>query len=255
VQFELKTTTVAGTGVHDVLVDLGQLWEYRQRPIGHQPFYAFPWPDWRGDLTAAAIAGGRPVTELAFGRSGPGWWFADWMVVLTSAQVARVLRRELAAHGGPSRGVKRRLVRFDLRRSLNNPEVKWGSDATPAAVVRWLDFWPELEQCGRDGWPQLIRIPARFARTQDVYSRSQLAGLLREAAHMIARSGWEDDELATLAPREDGTYQVLNDSVRGLGELRAGGSNEEDGHRQVVFLEARALFRGEYRRFHPKAGA
>src|SRR2546421_2240289 len=138
VQFELKTTTVAGAGVHDVLVDLGQLWEYRQRPIGHQPFYAFPWPDWRGDLTAAAIAGGRPVTELAFGRSGPGWWFADWMVVLTSAEVARVLRRELAAHGSPSRGVKRRLVHFDLRKSLNNPAVKWGSDATPPAGVRTL---------------------------------------------------------------------------------------------------------------------
>jgi hypothetical protein len=71
------------TGVlHDVLVDLGQLWEYHRRPLGHQPFYAFPWPDWRGNLHAAANAEGRPVTELGFARSGSGWWFADWMVPL-----------------------------------------------------------------------------------------------------------------------------------------------------------------------------
>lgn len=54
VQLELKTTTVAGLGLHDVSVDLGQLWEYRQRPLGHQPFYAFPWPTWQGNLTVAA---------------------------------------------------------------------------------------------------------------------------------------------------------------------------------------------------------
>src|SRR5262245_56456544 len=69
VQLELKTTTVAGAGLHDVLVDLGQLWEYRQRQPGHQPFYAFPRPGWSGNLSAAANARGRPVTELAFARS------------------------------------------------------------------------------------------------------------------------------------------------------------------------------------------
>jgi hypothetical protein len=93
VQLELKTTTVIRPGLHDVMVDLGQLWEYCQRPLGRQPFYAFPRPDsdWDGNLTAAAIAEGRAVTELGFSRSGPGWWFADWMVVLTAAQVADVL--------------------------------------------------------------------------------------------------------------------------------------------------------------------
>jgi len=54
VQLELKTTTVSGTHFHDVLVDLGQLWEYRQRRLARQPFYAFPAPDWRGQLSAAA---------------------------------------------------------------------------------------------------------------------------------------------------------------------------------------------------------
>jgi hypothetical protein len=77
VQLELKTTTVAGAGLHDVSVDLGQLWEYRQRSLGRQPFYVFPRADWRGELASAAKAHGLPVTELAFRRSGPAWWFAE----------------------------------------------------------------------------------------------------------------------------------------------------------------------------------
>jgi len=44
-QLELKATTVVRPGVHDVMVDLGQLWEYRNRRPGWQPFYAFPRPD------------------------------------------------------------------------------------------------------------------------------------------------------------------------------------------------------------------
>jgi hypothetical protein len=34
VQLELKTTTPAGTGLHDVNVNLGQLWEYSHKPLG-----------------------------------------------------------------------------------------------------------------------------------------------------------------------------------------------------------------------------
>ena len=55
-QLELKTTTPAGTGLADVNVDLGQLWEYSHKPLGRQPFYAFPWPDWDGNLAAVARA-------------------------------------------------------------------------------------------------------------------------------------------------------------------------------------------------------
>jgi hypothetical protein len=47
---ELKTTTVIRPGVHEVMVDVGQLWDYRLRPLGRQPFYAFPRPGsgWEG---------------------------------------------------------------------------------------------------------------------------------------------------------------------------------------------------------------
>jgi len=242
VQLELKTTTVAGAGLHDVLVDLGQLWQYRQRRLGNQPFYAFPWPDWRGELIAAATAGGRPVTELAFARSGPGWWFADWMVVLTAAQVATALHTELAAHGTATRGKKERLVRFDLRHSRARPVVTWGSGTTPPAAVCWRDFWPALEQCGRAGWPQLIMLPARLSRPQDHYPRSQVIRLLREAADAVASGEWDGGDLVTLEPDGEGNYQVSpapDDEPRDLQDV-AGGVED---HRQLGFLEAGALLR------------
>ena len=42
IQLELKTITPAGPGRHKVNVDLGQLWEYSQKPLARQPFHAFP---------------------------------------------------------------------------------------------------------------------------------------------------------------------------------------------------------------------
>src|SRR5260370_26716845 len=51
VQLELKTTTPVGAWLHDLQVDLGQLWDNYQLPPGRQPFYAFPWSEWYGNLT------------------------------------------------------------------------------------------------------------------------------------------------------------------------------------------------------------
>lgn len=156
------------------MVDLGQLWEYRQRPLGRQPFYAFPRPDsdWDGNLAAAAIAQGRAVTELAFARSGFGWWFADWMIVLTAAQVASVLHQELAAHGSKERGKTKRLVRFDRSQS--------GVPARLPPPVPWRDFWPTLERCGLSGWSQLIRLPARIVWAQVPYPSSDIVEMLAQ---------------------------------------------------------------------------
>jgi hypothetical protein len=80
----------------------------------------------------AATAGGRAVTELGFARSGRNWWFADWMVVLTAGQVARVLHNELAAHGSKTRGKKERLVRFDVTDS----RPVWGAEAAAPSLTR-----------------------------------------------------------------------------------------------------------------------
>lgn len=241
VQFELKTTTVSGHGLQDVLVDLGQLWSYRRKRLGHQPFYAFPRPDWRGSLTAAAGAGGRPVTELAFARSGPGWWFANWMVVLTTAQVAEVLACELAAHGCAARS-KTRLVRFDLSCSTATPGVTWGSGAPPPSLVTWRDFWAALEQCGRDRWPQLIMVPTLPTPTQGRYSRQQVIGLLGEAADAMRQGEAPNQELVTLEPDDDGGYRVAAAADDEPNEPEDQ-PDEVDACRLLVFLNARTLLR------------
>jgi hypothetical protein len=100
-----------------VWVDLGQLLEYRQRPLGHQPFYVFPWPDWHGNLTVAASAGGRSVTQMGFRRSGPRWRFADWMVLLTAAQVSM----DLSGYG------ERSMLCLLLRNSVDAVDLAVGS--------------------------------------------------------------------------------------------------------------------------------
>ena len=164
IQLELKTITPVGPGRHRVKVDLGQLWEYSQKPLARQPFYAFPRPHWDGELAAAARADGQDVTELAVQRSKTGWWFADWMVVMTTRQVAGVLRQDLNAHRRRDRGVRRCLVQFDIS-DPGKPE--WGdpgSSVPPSEVLDWSEFWSELDECGRDEWPQLIRVPRRGPR-------------------------------------------------------------------------------------------
>ena len=222
-------------------VDLGQLWEYRQRPLGHQPFYVFPWPNWHGNLTVAANAVGRSVTQLGFRRSGPGWWFADWMVLLTAAEVATVLHEDLTAHGSPERDKKRRLVRFDLSHSTVSPKITWGSGAPPPEPIGWREFWLTLEECGRDGWPQLIRLPGGITQGLGPYLPSRLvAGLLREAA----TGQWDYDQgIVTLEPDENGNYQIAPAPDDNLGRSPDDQADQIDDHRQVVFLDARVLLR------------
>lgn len=253
VQLELKTTTPAGTGLHDVNVDLGQLWEYSHKPLGRQPFYAFPRPEWNGNLAALAREQQprKEVTELAFRRSGAQWWFADWMIVLTTGQVANVLRRELNVHGSRTRGNGKRLVRFDVKTPAN---TAWGDPTSPAAspqVTKWLDFWYELEQCGRDDWPQLIRLPAPRVdprrddadRDPGVYTREEVAVMLRQAADFPGRR-YGTVPLLTLEPVEDGVYRVTDElSKPALPEPSDDAVGVPDDNRQVVFLDSRTLFR------------
>ena len=246
VQLELKTTTVVRPGVHDVMVDLGQLWEYRNRRPGWQPFYAFPRPDWKGDLAVEALAGGRAVTELAFARSGSGWWFADWMVVLTTAQVAAILRRDLAADGSERRGPKRRLVRFEVSHSGATTTVKatWGSRKNPAAapqVIRWRDFWPTLDQCGQAGWPQLIRLPRRLIDFKRAYPHQEVVWMFRAEEDVLSGGPDINEPFVTLEPGADGNYQVTEDPSGGFDRSAADAAGRSEDHRLVVFLDARAL--------------
>ena len=260
VQLELKTTTPAGAGLHDVEVNLGQLWDYSHKPLGRQPFYAFPQPDWDGDLAAVARVQQprKEVTELAFRRSGSGWWCADWMVVLTTGQVVDVLRPELNAHGSGARDSKARLVRFDVKNPAN---TVWGDPVSPAAppeVINWLDFWYELERCGRDDWPQLILLPALLvdqrrdstAADPGVYTHEEVAVMLRQAADYPRPGRDENPSLVILEPVEAGLYRITGQLPDEQAEPEPGDDEVgvPDDNRQVVFLGAgtmsRAVTRG-----------
>lgn len=243
VQLELKTLTVAGAGAYEVHVDLGQLWEYVYKPSGHQPFYAFPHPrpGWDGFLADVATVEGQPVTEAGYSRSGRGLWFANWMAVLPPAAVASVLSQELARHGSRDRGNRKLLVRFD------RGKASWGSGASDREMIAWRDFWPQIERCGRAGWPQLIRVPAGLLRTGGSYSPEQVLTLLRIAAREDGQAVFREDRLVTLEPGPQGAYQVpvaVVDDSASTGTDGSGGedrSSEPDDHRVAVFLDAHVL--------------
>lgn len=258
VQFELKTTTVTGPRSHEVLVDLGQLEEYRQKPLGYQPFYVFPWPDWHRKLEDDAATWGPSVTELAFSRSGRAWWFAHWMVAMTTRQVAEVLDAELKQHGSTDRGTKKPLVQFEVTISPDGKNRKtkatWGpgkEEIRPAPVIGWVDLWTELMQCGREGWPQLIVVPEWIVESDGSYSREQLASLFK---HSVTRlSGIQmgrDVPFMVLEPDESGNFRVVRVDAGAPEEASAdepeepasdvaGGVTED--HRTVVFLDASEL--------------
>jgi hypothetical protein len=168
------------------------------------------------------------------------------MVVLTAGQVAAVLHKELAAHGSKARGKKERLVRFD--RSHSRPV--WGSDIAAFSLVDWREFWASLENCGRPGWPQLIRLSARFVRARDSCLSSRVvATLLREAAADTPAIDVvdADEPLGTLEPNAGGTYQITPALAGTLSEPGKDAIDDEDrndqvgDHRQIVFIDARAL--------------
>jgi hypothetical protein len=243
VQLELKTITATGSHRYEVHVDLGQLWEYRQRPLGHQPFYAFPWPQpgWNGSLSSVAAAAGKPVTELGFSKRGTHLWFARWMVILTAGEVSMVMRSELNAHGSRARGKVATLVRFD------HGHATWNQGIPAPSVVTWLGFWDVLEQCGRTGWPQLIRLPARLVSASDPHDRPQIMGLLRLAASQADSAEFTASQFVTLEPNADGAFQVAGSAADEPTGTDQDGTDEDDrnnepsDHRLVAFLSANAI--------------
>jgi hypothetical protein len=231
IQLEMKTATVSGTSFQDVSVDLGQLWDYHQRPLGRQPFYAFPWPFWSGGLEPAAARAGLGVTAFGVSRSR-SWWFARWMVVLTTRQVAAILSSELAKHGSRDRGVKQRLVRLDTRcapQYATDVGVTWGSGAAAPQMLRWLDFWAALDRCGEVGWPQLIRVPRQLFKERS-YDRQGVLGLLRNAGESYG------DDLITLEPDVNGQYRISETLMDG--RRPDGDRDGVEDRRLVVFVDA-----------------
>lgn len=229
-QIELKTTYF-GVGYHDVKVDLGQLLSYWNRRRASQPFYAFPWPDWRGELEPTAVHHGVEPTDLGFSRSGPDWWFAEWMAAMTIDDVMWTLLPEITAHravhraAGTSeetRGNAVRLVRFTPPRSGTGRWIaSWGDGTRPApTVIAWRDLWTELQQCGHPGWPQLVQLPRAYLPDG---GRSTSHSEIRE---FLAHAGTRDNQylgpLVWLESTEDNDFTVFNPADRpALGAKRA----------------------------------
>lgn len=97
----------------------------------------------------------------------------------------------------------------------------WGDPASPAAppdVITWLDSWDKLERCGRDGWPQLIRVPAFLVDRQRDEAETGLAFYRHEEAALMLREAAEFSRqqrvrlpLVTLEPTEDGVYRIMEE--------------------------------------------
>jgi hypothetical protein len=119
-------------------------------------------------------------------------------------------------------------------------------------VINWLDFWYELEQCGRDDWPQLIRVPALLVdRRRDdaatdscVYTREDVAARLRQAADFPVQGRDRNVPLVVLEPVEDGVYRIAEELSDELVQPEPGDdtSGAPDDNRQIVFLDFRLLF-------------
>lgn len=233
VQLEMKTTTLRKTAGHEVLIDIGQLKDYLASPV--PAFYVFPKPAWTGQLKTAANAAGIAAPELAFSRSGPGWWVADWLIVMTAQEVARVLSAEVAAHSGTTRGNKEKLVAFTVP-SNGATTSAWAHNLTPKTYA-WRDFWTKLESCGEPGWPQLLRLPTG-ATALSQPTRSNIRSALQKASDKVTGPGLYDGALVDLVAGADGEYTRLE-------ELDAAPTltldPEDDHHRQMVFLDARAI--------------
>lgn len=242
VQLELKTTTLQRTGNHVVLIDPVQLWHYRRRPFVHRPFYAIPSPHWKAELATAARGAGQSAPELAFSRSGSTWWFAEWMIVLTVEAVADTLG--LGPTPSPRRPAagKMRLARFQVGPGVGARSVTWGPSgrSQPPAHIAWRDFWSRLEACGDPGWPGIIRLPTNWLTDSEGLSRETVRDLLGEAASMMGVGDWPaEQELTTFEAQADGRFmRRTGRDEMATQERRA--ENDEN-HRQVVFLDARAI--------------
>jgi hypothetical protein len=215
-QLELKTTNF-GSRYHDVWVDLGQLLRYWNRRRASQPFYAFPWPDWFGELEPVAVRLGVEPTDIGFSRSGTEWWFAEWMVVLTIDDVIRTVLPDVHAHraahraAGTSeetRGTTARLVRFTpVGGGAWVPT--WGDGNTPdPRVIRWRDFWTRLQDCGSPAWPQLVQLPRSYLADDTLtVSHSEVRNLLARAGGAESR---DFGRLVWLEATDDGAFRIFD---------------------------------------------
>ena len=184
----------------------------------------------RGRLEDEASASGYPVADLAFSRSGRGFWFADWMVAMTTRQVSGLLDLELKKHGSSTRRKKSSLVQFEITIPEPGRELRtkatWGPGKAvidPSPVIFWTDLWAELIRCGRADWPQLIYLPTWMLGSGGPYSRNELLGLLVNIPEEALR--WKrpvrDIPIVTLEPDGEGLILPSGPTMKLAGEQGA----------------------------------
>lgn len=267
VALEIKTCTPSGKDDkwQDVVVNLGQLWEYSRALL--QPFYVFPVPTWKGGLKGwvqgrAQSAGPKGLTvappDLAFSRTGD-MWFAAWMRALTTAQVMQLLGPEVqrtscacATNHGPGCRVNAEvtLLRVDFT-NPKKPTILWGprSRNNPGATRKapttmpFRDLWTSLDRCGGREWPQLLNLPWQpgwGGSPPPWISYDKATGALEEASSLQRDGGPQPGEIATyVSDGEDGFEWVPSDP------WDAAPTDETPlDENLLVFLEAQALYRG-----------
>jgi hypothetical protein len=204
VNLELKTTVLDGGNPsrHHVRIDVDQLCLYLKRPLGRQPFYAFPWADWTGQLTTSARQHGVNSCEIGFSRvnnTRSGWWFADWMRVMTAAEVGQVIGHR-PHRGKCQQGSVKQLVRFDVP-GTGAPTLHWASPPTHEPT-RWRDLWGTLQTCGRPDWPQIVLVPASLASGRSVLGRADLQEVFARTHERAAPADEPGDEIEDMGEVE-----------------------------------------------------
>ena len=249
IQLELKTTTVVGER-HVVRVDLGRLWDYKERPPGQQPFYAFPRPRCRVHSSLRRSAQARKFPSR-FSRSGASWWFAEQMIVLTTNQVCAVLARELAAHRSRRRNCKKALVTFDLAAGSSTPVV-WGKNVKEPGYLRWREFWTVLEGCGQPEWPQIVQLPSRLVVGRERVAWRDLQALFGMSSKRSGAVGRVAEGYTVLTPDRSRDFRRMptlwpeehSDGVDRDEEVDLHDRGDRSENRVVVFLRGEALTTG-----------
>jgi hypothetical protein len=129
------------------------------------------------------------------------------------------------------------------------------SSVPPSEVLDWSQFWSELDECGRDEWPQLIRVPRlvlgrrRKARHRDeeeeLYPRDELVEMFRQSEQLLAELQGGALELETLEPDDNGNFRVAPGyagDIAGPDPSDDDRASEPEDRRQVVFISSRRLF-------------
>lgn len=129
------------------------------------------------------------------------------------------------------------------------------SSVPPSEVLDWSQFWPELDECGRDEWPQLFRVPRlvlgrrrksrHWDEEEELYPRDELVEMFRQSEQLLAELQGGALELETLEPDGNGNFRVAPGyagDIAGPDPSDDDRASEPEDRRQVVFISSRRLF-------------